>query len=242
MELRRIREVRARGHAGPCSAVDPAGFAFASARRCGGGRAATGLALVAMVAAVIVLWYAFVPVPPIPSGNPAGSCSVHQLPRVRGGTHAVSGRVACGVHVGRREPERFRHLRQGDRRGGAALTDFQSRTGREPGLVTRRHPDRLPPRQARGRLEIAASSLPAAEPSPGSARYRGWPTRNSVVFRRPLPGRRGIDCRLENVTVGILFALNIADRLEGEAHLATSTFDMQRPCRRTVGPSPSPGS
>ena len=84
-----------------------------------------------------------------------------------------------------------RHLRQVGRRGAAAPPDLQSRAGREPGLVARRHPDRLPPRQARWRLGSA--------PHPSHRRTRAHdrggagpgPPGALVVSRRPLPGHRG---------------------------------------------------
>ena len=164
------------------------------------GRTGTGLALVAVVATFVAFWYASRPDAPVPSEIRLEAVPFTSYPGLRGGAHVLSGRVACGVHVGRREPGQSRHLRQGDRRGAAAPTDLRSRTRREPGLVARRHPDRLPPRQARGRLRSAPHPSHRRGRVTRSGRCRAWPTRGSRGFPTAAPLPSWIDRRPENAS------------------------------------------
>ena len=161
-------------------------------------RAAIGLALVAGVAAFVVFRYASRPDAPVPRGDPAGSSSVHELHRARGGAHVLSGWGASGVHVGWREPGQSRHLRQGDRRGAAAPPDLRScaGTGARPGRPTARGS----PSSATspGAARRCASSLPPADPSARSVRCRAWPTRGSRGLPTAAPWPSSIDRRLES--------------------------------------------
>ena len=142
------------------------------------------------------------------------------------------------------DQEQSGHLRQGDRLGAAAPADLRSRAGREPRLVTRRHPDRLPPRPARGRLGGAPGSAHGRTPSGGWRRSgASADTRAFVVSRTAAGWRSWIDPRPWR-PFGI-FLLDSRERREGATHRATFPGLIRDTCRLsllTAEPSPSSGS